>query len=269
MGLMILAEGKVKIFKEGVGGREQIVRMAKPVGFIGFRALFAEENHTATAVAIEDCVSCIVDKESVYRVIRSNAELSMSIIASFASELGFSHDRTVTLTQKHIRGRLAESLIFLKNTYGYEDDGKTIKIYLSREDVPEFNHVVYSAKNENSPFILPKPEVIQERVQKATGCLSPETKRKKEALEKYPLDTLLMRGTLGDFGISWALIEAPDKTIYKVKIGNYLGIYNGKVTAVNNESVNVLELIPDGSGCWIERESVVAIIDSSAKGQRN
>ena len=144
MGLMILAEGKVKIFKEGVGGREQIVRMAKPVGFIGYRALFAEENHTATAVAIEDCVSCIVDKESVYRVIRSNAELSMSIIASFASELGFSHDRTVTLTQKHIRGRLAESLIFLKNTYGYEDDGKTIKIYLSREDVANLSNMTTS-----------------------------------------------------------------------------------------------------------------------------
>jgi CRP-like cAMP-binding protein len=144
MGLMILAEGKVKIFKEGVGGREQIVRMAKPVGFIGYRALFAEENHTATAVAIEDCVSCIVDKESVYRVIRSNADLSMSIIASFASELGFSHDRTVTLTQKHIRGRLAESLIFLKNTYGYEDDGKTIKIYLSREDVANLSNMTTS-----------------------------------------------------------------------------------------------------------------------------
>jgi len=144
MGLMILAEGKVKIFKEGVGGREQIVRMAKPVGFIGYRALFAEENHTATAVAIEDSVSCIVDKESVYRVIRSNAELSMSIIRSFASELGFSHDRTVTLTQKHIRGRLAESLIFLKNTYGYEDDGKTIKIYLSREDVANLSNMTTS-----------------------------------------------------------------------------------------------------------------------------
>ncbi len=144
MGLMILAEGKVKIFKEGVGGREQIVRMAKPVGFIGYRALFAEENHTATAVAIEDCVSCIVDKESVYRVIRSNAELSISIIQSFASELGFSHDRTVTLTQKHIRGRLAESLIFLKNTYGYEDDGLTIKIYLSREDVANLSNMTTS-----------------------------------------------------------------------------------------------------------------------------
>ena len=144
LGLMILAEGKVKIFKEGVGGREQIVRMAKPVGFIGYRALFAEEHHTATAVAIEDCVSCIVDKESVFRVMRSNADLSMSIIQSFASELGFSHDRTVTLTQKHIRGRLAESLIFLKDTYGYEDDGLTIKIYLSREDVANLSNMTTS-----------------------------------------------------------------------------------------------------------------------------
>ena len=144
LGLMILAKGKVKIFKEGVGGREQIVRMAKPVGFIGYRALFAEENHTATAVAIEDCVSCIVDKDSVFRVMRSNADLSMSVIQSFASELGFSHDRTVTLTQKHIRGRLAESLIFLKDTYGYEDDHKTIKIYLSREDVANLSNMTTS-----------------------------------------------------------------------------------------------------------------------------
>ncbi len=144
LGLMILAEGKVKIFKEGVGGREQIVRMAKPVGFIGYRALFADENHTATAVAIEDCVACIVDKDSVFRVMRSNAELSMSVIQSFASELGFSHDRTVTLTQKHIRGRLAESLIFLKDTYGYEDDNKTIKIYLSREDVANLSNMTTS-----------------------------------------------------------------------------------------------------------------------------
>ncbi len=144
VGLMCLSEGKVKIFKEGVGGREQIVRMAKPVGFIGYRALFAEENHTATAVAIEDSVACIIDKDSLYRVMKSNADLSISIVKSFASELGFSIDRTVTLTQKHIRGRLAESLIFLKDTYGYEDDGKTIKIYLSREDVANLSNMTTS-----------------------------------------------------------------------------------------------------------------------------
>ena len=143
-GLLCLAEGKVKIFKEGVGGREQIVRMAKPVGFIGYRALFAEEHHTATAVAIEDCVVCIIDKESVYKLLKSNSDLSLNIIKAFATELGFSNNRTVTLTQKHIRGRLAESLIFLKDTYGYEDDGHTIKIYLSREDVANLSNMTTS-----------------------------------------------------------------------------------------------------------------------------
>jgi CRP/FNR family transcriptional regulator, polysaccharide utilization system transcription regulator len=143
-GLICLSEGKVKVFKEGVGGREQIVRMAKPIGFIGYRALFAEEHHTATAVAIEDCTTCIVDKESVYKILRLNSDFSLSIIKAFATELGFSNNRTVTLTQKHIRGRLAESLIFLKETYGYEDDNQTIKIYLSREDVANLSNMTTS-----------------------------------------------------------------------------------------------------------------------------
>ena len=142
--LICLSEGKVKVFKEGVGGREQIVRMAKPVSFIGYRALFAEENHTATAVAIEDSVACIIDKDIVYKLLRTNSDLSLSIIKSFATELGFSNNRTVTLTQKHIRGRLAESLIFLKDTYGFEEDGQTIKIYLSREDVANLSNMTTS-----------------------------------------------------------------------------------------------------------------------------
>jgi len=143
-GLICLSKGKVKVFKEGVGGREQIVRMAKPVGFIGYRALFAEENHSATAVAIEDSVICIIDKETIYKLLRSNSDLCLSIIKAFATELGFSNNRTVTLTQKHIRGRLAESLIFLKDTYGFEDDGATIKIYLSREDIANLSNMTTS-----------------------------------------------------------------------------------------------------------------------------
>src|SRR6056297_1258154 len=143
-GLICLSKGKVKIFKEGVGGREQIVRMAKPVGFIGYRALFAEENYLASAVAIEDSVICTIEKKALARLLGENAELSMNIIKSLASELGFSNTRTVTLTQKHIRGRLAESLIFLKNTYGYEEDQATLKVYLSREDLANLSNMTTS-----------------------------------------------------------------------------------------------------------------------------
>ncbi|MBU0763665.1 MAG: Crp/Fnr family transcriptional regulator [Bacteroidetes bacterium] len=143
-GLICLSEGKVKIFKEGVGGREQIVRMAKPVGFIGYRALFAEENHIASSVAIEDSVIAVVDRECLYSLIRSNSEFALAIIRHLATELGFSNSRTVTLTQKHIRGRLAESLLFLMDTYGFEEDGKTIRVYLSREDIANLSNMTTS-----------------------------------------------------------------------------------------------------------------------------
>lgn len=143
-GLICLASGKVKIFKEGVGGREQIVRLARPVGFIGYRALFAEENYTASALAIEDSVICVIDKDVLMKVLMRNNELVMRILRKMATELGFSNNRTVTLTQKHIRGRLAESLLFLKDTYGYEDDKCTIKVYLSREDIANLSNMTTS-----------------------------------------------------------------------------------------------------------------------------
>jgi len=143
-GLICLSKGKVKIFKEGVGGREQIVRMAKPVGFIGYRALFAEQNYLASAEAIEDCVICTIEKDALSKILKSNHELALSIIRSLASELGFSNNRTVTLTQKHIRGRLAESLLFLKDTYGLEQDDSTIKVYLSREDIANLSNMTTS-----------------------------------------------------------------------------------------------------------------------------
>jgi CRP-like cAMP-binding protein len=143
-GLICLSRGKVKIFKEGVGGREQIVRMAKPVGFIGYRAIFAEQNYLASAEAIEDCVICTIEKEALFKILKTNFDLAFSIIRSLASDLGFSNNRTVTLTQKHIRGRLAESLVFLKDTYGLEEDESTIKVYLSREDIANLSNMTTS-----------------------------------------------------------------------------------------------------------------------------
>ncbi|MDA3953497.1 MAG: Crp/Fnr family transcriptional regulator [Bacteroidales bacterium] len=143
-GLICLSKGKVKIYKEGVGGREQIVRMAKPVGFIGYRAIFAEQNYLASAEAIEDCVICTIEKETLMKILKTNSNLSFSIIRSLASELGFSNNRTVTLTQKHIRGRLAESLVFLKDTYDLEKDNATIKVYLSREDIANLSNMTTS-----------------------------------------------------------------------------------------------------------------------------
>jgi len=143
-GLIFLCEGKVKIFKEGVGGREQIIRMAKPLSFIGFRALFAEDNYIASALAIEDSSICIIDKDILIHLIKTNGNLALALIKELATELGVSNERTVNLTQKHIRGRLAESLLFLIDTFGIEQETGLIKVNLSREDIANLSNMTTS-----------------------------------------------------------------------------------------------------------------------------
>ncbi|MFO7790916.1 MAG: Crp/Fnr family transcriptional regulator [Bacteroidales bacterium] len=142
--LICLIEGKVKIFKEGVGGREQIVRLAKPGGFIGYRALFAKQNYLASAIAIEDSIVCSIDRRDLFKIMEANPQISIKILEMMATELGLSNTRTVSLTQKHIRGRLAESLLFLIETYGFEEDNQTIKAYLSREDLANLSNMTTS-----------------------------------------------------------------------------------------------------------------------------
>jgi len=73
-----------------------------------------------------------------------NSEFAMFFIKLLAIEVGNSDQRTVNLTQKHIRGRLAESLIFLRDNYGLEEDGATLSIYLSREDLANMSNMTTS-----------------------------------------------------------------------------------------------------------------------------
>ncbi len=143
-GFMMLVTGKVKIFKEGVGGREQIIRMSKPLGIIGYRALFAGENHIASAVTLEDSLIAVVTWEFLQERALKNSGFSLALIRKMSMELGFANARMVSLTQKHIRGRLAESLILLSEKYGFEQDGITLKVYLSREDIANLSNMTTS-----------------------------------------------------------------------------------------------------------------------------
>ena len=143
-GLIILLDGKVKIFKEGVGGREQIIRMAKPLGIIGYRAMLSNENHIASALTLEESVICTINAEFILDTALKNSDFSFEIIQKLAHELAFSNGRMVTLTQKHIRGRLAESLLLLKDKYGVENDGTTLRVYISREDIANLSNMTTS-----------------------------------------------------------------------------------------------------------------------------
>lgn len=142
--LMCLLSGKVKIYKDGVGGRSQIIRVIKSHEYFAYRAYFAEENYVTAAAAFEPCTICLIPMPTIVKLIQENPELSMFFIKQLSKDLGISDERTVSLTQKHIRGRLAESLLFLKDTYGVEEDQCTLSIYLSREDLANLSNMTTS-----------------------------------------------------------------------------------------------------------------------------
>lgn len=142
--LLCLLDGKVKIYREGVCGRNQIMRIIKPVEYFGYRAYFADERFVTAAAAFEASVVCWIPMDIISALVKANNRLAMFFIKLLSIDLGISDERTVNLTQKHIRGRLAESLIFLKETYGLEEDGATISIFLSREDLANLSNMTTS-----------------------------------------------------------------------------------------------------------------------------
>ena len=142
--LFCLSRGKIKIFKEGIGGRSQIVRMAKPEGFFGYRAGFAGDQYSTSAAAFETASVCKIPLPVIMKIIHENNEVAIYFIKQLANLLGHADEQTVNLTQKHIRGRLAEALLRLKNKYGMEEDGKTLAISLSREDLASLSNMTTS-----------------------------------------------------------------------------------------------------------------------------
>lgn len=139
-----LLKGKVKIYKEGVGGRQQIVRMAGPKGFFGYRAGFAGGKYITEASAFEDTTLCLIPLRVIKQIIRNNHLVAIYFIKQLASLLGNADENTVNLTQKHLRGRLAEALLRLKDCYGTEDNEKTLAINLSREDLANLSNMTTS-----------------------------------------------------------------------------------------------------------------------------
>lgn len=142
--LWCLLKGKVKIYKDGIGGRQQIIRLIRPVQYFGYRAYFADEPHMSSACAFEASSLGSLPMSLVHDMINNNMKLAWFFIGELSHNLGGSDTRIVNLTQKHIRGRLAEALIVLRENYGYEDDNATIKIYMSREDLANLSNMTTS-----------------------------------------------------------------------------------------------------------------------------
>jgi type IV pilus assembly protein PilP len=120
----------------------------------------------------------------------------------------------------------------------------------------QFETFEYSAEGLRDPFAVPTPD------RDSGSGLRPDPNRRKEALEAYPLDGLNMVGTIGGGSNLVGLVLAPDKVTYRVRPGNYLGQNDGRITAIHPDSIEMVELVPDGAGGWLERQARIALEDN-------
>ena len=139
-----LITGKVKICKSGAMGRDQILRTIRQSEIFSLSAYFAEDDYLTSAIAFEHSIVASMPMKLVVKLMHQNNNVCMQLIKQLAIALGKADCRTINLTQKHIRGRLAETLIILKDRYGIEADGYTMSIYLSREELASMSNMTTS-----------------------------------------------------------------------------------------------------------------------------
>ncbi len=144
LSIWMLLTGKVRIYKEGIGQRAQIIRLLKPCDLFGYRAAIAGEPYNSCASAFEPCAVYRMDSEIFTRLVRENGQFCYQVVLTMAKDLAISEIQTVNLTQKHIRGRLAESILHLRSNYGLEADGKTLAMRIPREDLANMSNMITS-----------------------------------------------------------------------------------------------------------------------------
>ena len=118
-----------------------------------------------------------------------------------------------------------------------------------------FDTFEYTAQNLRDPF---SPSMTDEAGNDSNGP-KPPSEHVKEALENFPLDSLDMVGTLGLTKHITGLIKDPDGVIHRVKIDNFVGQNYGRITGIFEDRIELVELVPNGVGGWIERPATIAL----------
>jgi CRP-like cAMP-binding protein len=134
-GLFCLNFGKVKIVRSGLGDNDPIIALKKPVEFMGMKALFLEKNHSGTAIALEPCGICIIPRDGFLEIVKKNNDLSLKVVQMLSKEVEAADKRMINLTQKHLRGRLADALLLLLDRFGTNEDEETLAAQLKRADL--------------------------------------------------------------------------------------------------------------------------------------
>jgi type IV pilus assembly protein PilP len=130
--------------------------------------------------------------------------------------------------------------------------------------VKPFEPFTYEGFDLPDPF---KPRKLTAPREGAGGGLAPDLNRRKEPLEAFPLEQLKMVGTLSQGNDTYALVRA-DKTLYRVKKGNYMGQNFGLITDVTESEIKLKEIVQDSAGDWAERQSALPLLEETGKGDK-
>lgn len=131
-GVFCINQGRIKIYKRGNEGKEQIIQIAKGGDLVGFRAMFSEDVYKVSAETLEECNICFISREDFLSLMDSNPTLRNGIIKELSTELADRANFITNMAQKSVRERLAFSLLLLMDIYMGE------AINLSREDMANF-----------------------------------------------------------------------------------------------------------------------------------
>ncbi len=127
-----------------------------------------------------------------------------------------------------------------------------------------YEKFIYESSHLREPFedtLHAQQEPTKSLAKSSNSGISPDLNRPREPLENFPLDALRMVGTMDQNGQIWAIVQAPDSTVSRISRGNYLGQNFGRIQQIEEHSVSLNEIIPDGLGGWIQREASISIVE--------
>ncbi len=121
---------------------------------------------------------------------------------------------------------------------------------------------IFNPEDLRDPFRLVEKREFEEAINVASGSgIVPDTTRRQEELEEYPLDTLEMVGTLSMGDGLWGLIKASDGTIHRVQKGNFMGRNYGEIIRILGDRVELMEIVPDEPGAWREQQASLQLAE--------
>ncbi len=134
-GIYCIQIGKVKVYKIGASGKEQIVRLASTGDVLGYRALIADEPYTASGETLETSRVCFIPKHIFYELLENNLKFNRTMLRLLSNDLKIAERKITNLAYKQVKERLAGAILFLKEKYGLEEDNATLNLSMTRDDL--------------------------------------------------------------------------------------------------------------------------------------